>query len=99
VYTFRADDGFTSDANQCPTAPGESSTVHCDIAFYASPAERAVDIEIRASDAGPVIASRTVTLMPFNRCGAGMAQVLVTSDDGGVPSISGLTYVDACGSL
>lgn len=99
-YTFRADDGFvSSDRNSCPSGYGESSVLHCDLAFYASPLERLVTLEIADAAKGAALVSRQITLETFNRCGNGVAQVVVTTSDSSVPQVSEVQDVNVCGSL
>jgi hypothetical protein len=58
--------------------------------FYGDPAEREIDVTIGT-------ASLKVPLRPFNYCGDGIAQVVVTSPDAGGPLFAPVTYVNACG--
>jgi hypothetical protein len=98
-YVFHADDGFMSaERGPCPSGYGESSTLHCDIAFYASPNERGVTVEISDAEGGPVLFSRAIPLTAFNYCGNGIAQVIATTSDAGGPDLSSVKYVNACGS-
>ena len=97
-YVFDADDGFaSSDRNPCPSGYGESTALHCDIAFFANPNERAVSLSIAGADGGAVLLARDISLMPFSNCGVGIAQVVATTTDAGMPELSAVQYVTACG--
>ncbi len=99
-FTFTANDGFVSrEKSPCPMGYGESTSLHCDVGFYANPAETEVTVQVVDEDSGTVEASSQVQLMPFNRCGAGIAQLIATIGDAGTPELGPVQYVSACGSL
>lgn len=96
-YVFQADDGLTfSDRNMCPGGYGESTALHCDDAFYGNPNEKLITLRVSKGDAGPILLSRDIPLTPFNYCGNGIAEVVATTSDAGMPELSAVQYVDAC---
>jgi hypothetical protein len=98
-YTFTANDGVTSGGGPCPSGYGESTALHCDIGFYGNPSETVVTVQVGSDEAGPPALSRSITLDPFNSCGNGIAQIVSTVNDAGVPELSAVQYINACGSL
>jgi len=81
----------------CRGEVGESSAVHCDVGFDAYPAQRPQGrLEVGGADGGPVQLSVDIALQPFNYCGNGMAQIVISTGDGGMPTASAVTYLDAC---
>ena len=91
TYRFRSEDG-TERVSQRPSfCDGNlwaAPTFHCDVPYFASPTDHVITVEIDA-DAGDILLSSKVELMPFNRCGKNVAQVIVTTiGDGGLPSLS-----------
>jgi hypothetical protein len=100
TYSFRTNDGMTfSDRNSCWAGYGESTNLHCDLAFYAGTTDTVVTVQISRGDGGAPLLSRDIPLTPFNYCGKGIAQVVVTIGDAGLPAVSEVQYLDACGGL
>ena len=66
--------------------------------YYAGTTARVVTVDV-SLPGGAVVLSREITLMPFNYCGNGIAQVIASTGDGGMPSFGDVTYVTACGAL
>lgn len=98
-YLFRSDDGTTSRGEgPCDGLRSASSGFHCDMPYYAGTTARVVTVDV-SLPGGAVVLSREITLMPFNYCGNGIAQVIASTGDGGMPSFGDVTYVTACGAL
>jgi hypothetical protein len=97
AYSVHDDSGAVfSQRNECP---GGSTTLRCDIGFYSNPVVKPVmTLRIADGDGGAVLVSRDIALTPFNYCGNGVAQVVVVAGDAGLPQVSDVQYVDACGS-
>jgi hypothetical protein len=97
AYSFRDGSGaVSSERNECPSG----SSLRCDLGFYGDPSESLdVTILVGPADGGPALSSDDVRLEPFNYCGNGVAQVYASTDDAGMPTLSEVQYVDACGSL
>ena len=96
-YSLRDGTGsLQSERNQCPSG----SSLDCDLGFYGYPSEKLdVTILVTVDDGGTVLTTRDVLLKPFNYCGVGVAQVVASTDDAGMPQLSAVDYANACGSL
>ena len=100
TYTFVTNDGtwtWTSkkpDIGFCPVGYGESAAYHCDIGFDVDPYQTEVTMTVQGATVPA--ASIHVPLAPFNYCGNGTAEVIVSVDQGNV-SFDAIHYVNACG--
>jgi hypothetical protein len=99
-YSFHADDGIaSSDPGPCPgPGYGGSLAIHCDDGFYGNSQERVVTLQVSNADGGQILLSRDIPLTPFNYCGNGIAQVVATTGDAGMPELSAAQYLNACGT-
>ena len=78
------------DVGFCPAGYGESSAYRCDIGIDTSPVQALlVTVTVRG-------ASIDIPLQPFNYCGIGMAELVVSVDHGSV-SFGPVRYVNPCG--
>jgi len=87
--------------NACVGGPGggldESSAVHCNLGFEGAPAQSQNGrLEVRLGEAGTAALSVDIAFHAFNYCGDGMAQIVVSAGDAGLPTATAVTYVDAC---
>ena len=96
-YAFVVDGQIVRQSARCVDGHGASSSFHCDLPFFAYPAMTPlVRLEVAASEGGPVLLSREIPLKPFNYCGNGVAQMVVSAGDAGLPTASDVTYLDIC---
>jgi hypothetical protein len=95
AYTFVRSDGrrSTSEDASCLRGYGESPNLHCDLGVFATAAETSITITAESASPSSVI----VSLAPFNYCGDQIAQVVVTTSEGGKVEFGQVVYVDACG--
>lgn len=75
----------------------ENPDYHCDVAFYGHPGLTTMTLQITVEEGGPTAASSVVQLRPFNYCGDDIAEVTVSSSDGGEPVLSEPAFENACG--
>ncbi len=91
-----ADDDVTEAANVCLNPELDDPGLRCDASFYAIPASKQITLMVGFGEAGPPLATRVIALTPFNYCGDGAAQVVVTTSNDGTPVIAAPTFRDIC---
>lgn len=96
-YAFVVDGALVRQSAMCIDGHGASSSLHCDLPFFSYPAMTPlIRLEVAATEGGPILLSRDIALKPFNYCGNGVAQIVVSMADAGVPTAGEVTYIDIC---
>jgi hypothetical protein len=95
-YAWRADDGLTGFAGAC-NALTSTPAFQCNLAIGGDAAEENIAVFVVPDDAQTdVIGTVDVPLMSYNTTGTGIALLVVTTTDGGLPVVTGPQYVNAC---
>lgn len=94
-YAWRANDGLTGYAGACNGLIATSAFV-CNLGIGGDAVESQVTVFVVPEQGDDVLASLDVPLNSFNTEGDGVAVLVVTTNDAGLPVLSGPHYVNAC---